>query len=552
MKKTALVILFSILYISPVFSADLTAVSKIARVTVYQDRALVTREARVELSEGQNFVSFEGLPSQLIEESLRASGRGAAPVSILSVEAKKLFSPEETNPRVSEIAAQLEKLQEDMKEIQSRQTALTSQRLFLDSVRTFSGAQIPKDLQTRTVPASEISGLSQFMLDSYSENGKNALVVEKEIFEKTKEISAKQMELYAIQSGQNQEKKTAVVSLDAKQKTAFDLSLTYLVPQASWHITYDAKVDPEKSECSLISYGNVRQWSGEDWKDVTLTLSSAKPAVGGRMPELSPWTVDFFEVYPMMAEAKGGARALGRANKMEMMALSAMDSVASEAPAAAPVEASFAQAEISQDLGSVTYAISQPSTVLSDNRAYKFSVKSELFKSELDYEATPKLSPYAFLHSKVTNDKDYSLAGGEVNIFVKDDYIGQSNFPTIGRNEAFDLYLGIDEEVKVKRTELVDKKKKSLLGTKTRKDFGYKIEMENYKKKNISLSVYDQLPVSKNGDIKVELLAAGAKPSETKDLGIMRWTYDLKPGEKKAFEFQFFVEYPADKNISGI
>ena len=183
-------------------------------------------------------------------------------------------------------------------------------------------------------------------------------------------------------------------------------------------------------------------------------------------------------------------------------------------------------------------------------------MKTEDFSIALDYQATPKLSPYAFIHSKVTNDKDYPLMAGNLNVFVNDNYIGRSDIKTIGRNEEFDLYLGVDEEIKIKKTELVEKRKKAMLGLRTRKDYAYKFELANYKKDPVNLTVIDQIPVSKNADIKAELVSSSVDPMENKEqpkeLGILKWSFDLKPGEKREFDYAFFVEYPADKNVTGI
>ncbi len=551
-------ILFSLTLLSSLFllpsslshAADISAASRISKVTVYQDRALVTREAQVELPEGQNFILWEGLPSALTEESLRANGTGQSAVSILSVEIKKMFTPEETNPRVHQIMAELEKLQGELRQIQARQSALNNQRIFVDSVRNFSATQVSKDIQTKTVPASELQGLSQFMLDSYTEFELKSLALEKELNDKNKEVQAKQQELYTLQSGNSQEKKTAVLSVMTRSKTTFKAELSYVIPQASWHVSYDAKVYPSKNSCNLISYGNVQQWTGEDWKDIKLTLSSARPAIGGKMPELYPWYVDYYQIYPASVPA---SRMLMKTKNISALQEASYDMAAGvAAPQAQDMRAELATAQVSQELGSVTYEVETAATVLSDSRAYKFPVQSETFKTELDYETSPKLSPFVFIHSKVTNDKDSTYSGGALNIFVDDNYVGQSSINTIGRGEPFDMYLGISDEFKVKRTELVDKKKKSMLGIKARQDYGYKIEVENYRKEKSRIAVYDQLPVSKNAEIKVELASTSPKPSETKDLGILKWDLELEPKEKKVVEFQFSVEYPADKQVSGI
>ncbi len=543
MRKGIFIIMACLTFLIPkdIFAAELTANSKITGVTVYQDRALVTRYAEVNLEKGDNAIVFENLPSGLMEESLRAQGKATSVVTIYGAELKRAFSAGEVNPNVDKITQELEKLQYDLKNLQQEYQALGDQKTFLDSIKNFSSVQIPKEIMTKTSPPSDWTGLSKFLLESYTENGAKMILTEKAIADKNKEIQAKQEELNNSGRPRDIEKKTVLVNVNASDRASFKLELSYVVPQATWNISYDARVYPDKKLCSVVSYGNVRQWSGEDWNEVSLTLSSAKPAIGGKMPELDPWYVDFWQVYE--AKAKKAT--------FTMMALSrSAGSAASEDEAMA--EAELAQSAASQELGSVTFQISRATTITGDNHLYKQSIKTDDFETMLDYEATPKILPYAFIHSKVVNNKDISLIAGDMNIFVNDNFIAKSSIPTIGRDEKFDLYLGIDEEIKVKRTALIDKMRKALLGLRARKDYGYKIELENYKKENVKITVIDQLPVSKNADIKAELTSTTLKPTETKDLGILKWTLELAPKEKKAFEFQFFVEYPSDKNISGV
>lgn len=553
MKKKFFTILICSIFLVPkdAGAAEIAATSKITHVTVYQDRALVTRSTEVNLEKGEQTIVFENLPSTLMEESLRAEGQGTAPVTFYGAEIKKFFGPEEVNPDVARITAELEKLRYELEELERKSQALADQKEFLNSIRSFSSVQIPKEIVTKSSPPSDWTSLAQYLLDAYTENSLKNLEAEKSITEKNKEIEAKQRELDTIGLSRNIEKKTVIVTVEAKDKTVLKLDLSYVVPQAAWTIAYDAKVSPEKKSCDLTSYGNIRQWTGEDWENTRLVLSSAKPAIGGRMPELDPWYVDFIQTIPMEYPRQTSS------SKMMMRASAAAQAYegiggALESAEAPMQDTKLAEAAVSQELGSVTFEIAKPTTVMSDNRQYKTPLKSESFPLELDYETTPKVSPYAFIHSKVTNDKDYSLMSGELNIFVNDSFIGKSWIKTIGQNETFDLYLGIDEEIKVKRIALIDKMKKALLGLRARKDYGYKIELENYKKQNVKVTVIDQLPVSKNAEIKTELVSASVKPMKTEDLGVVKWSFDLAPKEKKSFEFQFFVEYPSDKNVLGV
>jgi hypothetical protein len=65
------------------------------------------------------------------------------------------------------------------------------------------------------------------------------------------------------------------------------LQLSYIIYGASWNAAYDARVDGSSGSLHLTYHGVITNSTGEDWKDVELSLSTAKPAVGGAPPPLS-------------------------------------------------------------------------------------------------------------------------------------------------------------------------------------------------------------------------------------------------------------------------
>ncbi|MCT7341223.1 DUF4140 domain-containing protein [Pseudomonas aeruginosa] len=73
-------LLFAGLFASaPLLAAPQAVDSRISAVTVYADRAVVTRTARLQLPKGQHEIALEQLPFQLDDTSLRASlGASAA------------------------------------------------------------------------------------------------------------------------------------------------------------------------------------------------------------------------------------------------------------------------------------------------------------------------------------------------------------------------------------------------------------------------------------------------------------------------------------------
>lgn len=538
--------------VSAAHAAEIAADSRITAVTVYPDRAYVTRVASVELpAAGTYEIVFKDLPAGLLEDSLRVRGEGSSPVTVQGAEVRTLFDAVGTDETVNALLADLERLRLERRELESRAQAVADQRAFLDSVRDFSRVQVPKEIMTRSSAPADWTPLSDFMYDAYEKNGAKSLEVQKTVEAKQREIEAAERRLQEAGRGRSIDKRTVVVTLECTTKTSFEIELAYLLAQATWHISYEARVMPKDGTCDLVAFGNVRQWSGEDWDSVRLSLSTARPSLGARMPELSPWYVEIqqpvvYERAQMYArKADRQSNIAGTAAPSAVMALSAeMD--------AAPVEAVAAEASQSSEQGAVTFKAPKVTTVLSDNRSYKSQLSTSRLKAVLDYETTPKLAASAYLHSKITNELEVPLAAGPVSVFSNGVYLGKSSIGTVGRGEAFDLYLGVDEDIRVKRVELKDKGGKGLLGLRGKKTYAYRVDIENYKDTASRVSVYDQLPVSRNEEIKSELASASPQPTEKKDLGILRWELDLKPREKKSVEFQFEVSYPADKPVAGI
>lgn len=543
MIKTA--VSFLVLLLTPLavlHAAEIQADSRVTRVTVYQDQALVVRKATVDLQKGANTVRFGGLPAALNEDSLRAAGKGSVQVSIQGVQLVRDFRVDESSPALQKLIEEVDALRDEIQSLSQRRASLADQRRFFDSIRDFSSVQIPKEIVTKSPAPSEWSSLSQQLLQSYTENDAQMMALEKDVRRTRKELEAKERELAELQSGRTADKNDAAVEIEAKGAGTLELELSYLLPQAGWTLSYEARTESKSKNVSLLLFGNVRQWTGEDWQEAALTLSSARPSVGGRMPEIQPWFVDFPQ--PMPRPMGGGALRKEEA----MFSMAVMDaSVSAAAPQAMEYEAVAKLASVSQDLGSVSYTLPKTATVTADNRLYKFQVNSEEFPAEAGYQTTPKLSPEVYRHAKVKNDKDHALPGGEVGIFNDGVFVGKSWIPSTGRGETFDLFLGVTDHVKVKRTELADKRKKSMLGIKAKREYAYRIELENYSGAEAKVTVFDQIPVSKNSDIKVDLVSADPKP-ESNDLGELQWNLTLPHSQKQAIEFGFTVEHPAHKD----
>ncbi|MDZ7936439.1 MAG: DUF4139 domain-containing protein [Emticicia sp.] len=65
--------------------------------------------------------------------------------------------------------------------------------------------------------------------------------------------------------------------------------ISYFIQNAGWTPTYDFRIDKLSEPITIAYKANVYQYSGEDWKDVKLSLSTANPRQNGVAPVLKNW-----------------------------------------------------------------------------------------------------------------------------------------------------------------------------------------------------------------------------------------------------------------------
>jgi len=74
---------------SALSTTRIAAPATISAVTIYQDRAQVTRTATVQLKPGSQIIALEGLPVLLQDDSVRVDAKGTARVTITGIECKE-------------------------------------------------------------------------------------------------------------------------------------------------------------------------------------------------------------------------------------------------------------------------------------------------------------------------------------------------------------------------------------------------------------------------------------------------------------------------------
>lgn len=531
-----------------VFAAEFKADSKITEVTVYPDSALISRVANIKLNTGEHKVIFSDIIPEVDQNSLRVSAQGNAEVKLFGAQVKKEFLEEMPSERIKQLEAEIQKLRDEIKQMQNLKSVLLEEKNFLDSVRLFSADQIPKDLVTKMPAAKDLDDTLKFLDTRLRENYAAVMEAELKIRDLNKKLEVLSKELSEVSGPHKKVKRSIIVDLEALKAGNLDLKVSYLVHGANWQAIYDARANFAESKVELVSYGIIRQTTGEDWQDVDISLSTAKPAIGGRMPYVSPWILRPYQP-PRIMENRSG---VFRGKMTQQMAFD------KEEEALAPAEGIERYAAVEEKGIAVVYKLSRKATVKSDGSEHKLPVSSQVLSAKFEYSIYPRAVLNAYLGSKVANAPALQLPAGRVNIFLEGDFVGTSGIDNIGPGEEFDLYLGADENVKVKREQIEKKVDETLIAgipspTK-RTTLKYKLTVENYKSKKINVKLFEPMPVSEDDRIKVKIDKISLEPNQKdwKDRkGVWLWELELEPKAKKEITYTYIIEHPREMQVYG-
>ena len=509
--------------------------SRIDSVIAYPDQAMVIRKALVPVAGSEQLV-FSGLTGLLDDNSIRIRAAG---FKIGEVQVKPGYSAQPTG-RVKTLADSLDALSAKDRVFTDEQDVLKAKETFLNSIKLGAPELMSKELSQGRVDAGSWSAALGFLAGELTTVRKRQAELERLRKDLGLVISAVNQEL-ANARAQWENRKTIVVDVFAEQSGSYDVSLSYSVPfSVAWNPYYELRANPSSLNVGITYYARLSQRTNEDWNDVKVLLSTARPSAGGAAPEPVGWYLDIYEprAYPKPAAAKAS-----RVMPAPGAALLDFEQAREEAPTP-PVETGI----------SLQYDIPGRISLKSGEDPKKLFLHQASLPTEFHYYAYPRISEISFLRGKVQNGSDFIFLAGQGNTYVGDEFTGHTWLASIAPGESADLSFGVDDRVKVKR-ELVKSltSKSGIVGNLTKVDFVYKTTVENYHAKPVQMTLIEQIPVAQNKAIKVTLGRLEPKPDEeSNDLGTYTFKLELKPQEKLSVNLAYSVEYPAGKSISGL
>ena len=486
--------------------------STISKVAIYRNGCFITRQGTIDLKSGKNNVVLDTLPSNIDTNSFSLS-----------------LPRDLKGSNVQVLPLDDDQKQEILRDIQN-------EIILLDSKISTKEKQI--EMWNKNADFSASTNISISEMAEYIEKLPERL---EKIYKELQQLRIQRKKLNKTLEEKQNETNVYLVSADIE--TDKDGNYPYVVEyrdyRAHWNPLYEIRTS-DNDELSILFKAKIYQETKEDFNDVELSLYTANPSLSGDIPVLSPTMLSCYEPevrrqYEYMVETgapyeMSADKQYGSANNLDMVMTKNTIGKASN-------EGTMIKYELEN-----TWDIKNKNEIVLDIEEKKVPCKYHVI-------AVPKLDDNGFLAAEVdVNDID-QLLQSNATIYHNNAYVGEVYIDVDNNQQKYDISLGRDDNIKIKR-ELKKKYTSNVLLKNQKKiDFEYELKVTSGKDKKCLITLYDQIPVSQDRNITVDIdTTSNAKLDES--TGKLTWNFELEPKENKTLDLKYSVSYPKDKKIN--
>ncbi|WP_200504071.1 DUF4139 domain-containing protein [Adhaeribacter terrigena] len=522
----------------------------VKEVTVFLQRAQVFSSVRTNISAGETEVAIINVPSQLDAASLQVEAKGNA--MLLNIRYENDYLGGKTKPKdVIQVEDSLQNYTNQIRTVTDQIDIFRKEETMILANQSIGGQ--------KGVTLDDLEEIADFFRQRLTSIRTNILKNEIKLKILNEKAQNLRNQLGEVNSRRALPTGRILVNVSAENATPLNLEISYVVYNAGWQPTYDLRATNTKSPMKLFYKANVYQNTGVSWNNVNLTLATTNPSIGATKPELQPWYLYFYTPTPRVTTLSevSVTSASRKRNRLAKPAVNQSIDVSAAPPAemegwgaeAADVVSDYTQT--TESTLSVNFKIGIPYSVPSDGKRQLVDIQQLDVPATYKYAATPKLSTDAFLLAQLTGWDEYNILPGEANIFLEGTFTGKTVLNPQATGDTLQVSLGRDKRVVISREKVKELQSKSLLGNTRKEVRGFVTTIRNTKNEALEITLEDQIPVSNNKEIEVEL-EEGSNGNLNKDTGKITWNLKLNPNETKKIPLRFSVKYPKNQVVPGL
>jgi uncharacterized protein (TIGR02231 family) len=520
-------------------AADLAATLTIDQVTVYPQTAAVVRRGEVAVPAGSHRLIIRGLPDPVDPGSLRISAASRG-VRLGGIEIEKIVATEFVSEAERALRRKLTELVDRRAEIHDEVPTAEQQLKLIDAV---ASAPVDRDAKLVIDGPSLSTTLSTISSGAAAARAKirGATIALRDL---DTQIEATKAELSKVATARRNTTEVRAV-IEASAAVTVPVSLEYRVTDAGWEWLYEARLDTESKKMSLGRQAAIVQGSGEDWSDVEMTVTTAKPRTDAGTPAIQslflrlsdrPLTTHdatLQEVIVTGSRTRGSIRSRNEPEQ-EQAPLITAEELATEFAA--------------------EYRMPGRVTITSNRQVRMYPVSEEEFDAQLVARAVLSAEILARLEATFTYERDVPIEAGRLQLYRDGSYIGMAALPLLLPGSDVRVPFGVDERIRINvRDERAQSGQRGLLNRQILSEHRRRYEITSYHATALPIEVVDRVPVPQESDIKVDVLEGATAPTvrnlDGKE-GVYLWKLPGTPRKTESIRHFYSVRYPSDRVLS--
>lgn len=520
--------------------------SQISNVIVYPNGAKVTRTAQFDLPAGSHQLQVLDLPQSVALDGIQAKLTGA---QLGAVTLRDDFVPPRAEVEDAARAAAERRLEAAREELQAHQDDIRSLQLSKEAADTAIGflRGLTKSDALSGLSAEDLRDIARMMGEetfaarqAVLEADAEARQLSRDLPELQQAVDKAQQALDALVRGQD-EVLLVEVAANASTATKGTLEISYFIDDAGWRPVNDASLTLDSGLLQLDRGALVEQYSGENWQDVSLTLSTSQPS--GKVAATEVYS-DFYKfVFPQK-------RLSVLRNEVADLSYGVAAAPMMEAAEAAPkiIAQPFALA------GGliVTYPYPQPVSLATGADAAKLSLGTLSFEATIEATAVPLYDQTAFLTAKILNDSgEEILPSPETLLYLDGELVGRFDQPMLAAGDDLRLPFGPIEGLQLRREVTRNQGDRGILSKSNDRTEAIRITVDNLTNRAWDLRLIDRVPYGEQDDLQITWSTL-PEPSET-DLdgrrGVLAWTFPLAAGAEKIIKLNQRISWPGEMEL---
>lgn len=516
--------------------------AKTEKVQLYFNGAEIQQSVDVALPKGASEVVITNVANFLDESSIQV--KSTSKITILSVQ----FSNQPIAGQDSEYVP--ESVRSVWDSIQLIEKELINKELIKNSTqKAIEVLDKNQQLSTQTMNTAELSKLLDFHKTKRYELETQLKNITADTEKLQRKLNLLKFQLGTVSSENANNRGKLVLQLMSEEAGKVPFQLNYVSYQARWTPFYEIRSEKINTPITLKYNAAVSQNTGVDWNGVKLSLSSGLANQQTYAPTLNTWFIDVYQNPPAVSMP-----VMRREKAAFSKDLKTMELVATEENEEEIIFDNMAlnnAVVVGETELNTVFDIDIPYNILSNGKKHSVSLKNIEIPAEYKYYAAPKYDQNAYLVGNIENYGAYNLLKGEANLIFEGMYVGKTTVNPENSDKKLTLSLGKDRNIRVERKLISQNTENKSLSSKKVQTFTYEISVRNNKKEAITIEIEDQIPLSMNKDIKVNLLSSDNAVLD-KEKGFLKWNLKLNSNENQRVRFVYQIESDKDAIISNL